>query len=84
MPDSGPKKQFLFFRRLPPPPAGEYGGLEKLMFDWFERIDYAKTEAIVVVTTGWKERFLKEAQLRHLPLIIVESPFDFFKDRGVF
>ncbi len=72
------KKQFMFFRRLPPLPQGEYGGLEKLMFDWFERIDYAAIEVVVVVTTGWKDRFLKEAQQRHLDLMVVEAPFDFF------
>jgi glycosyltransferase involved in cell wall biosynthesis len=73
------RKQFLFFRRIPAPPKGEYGGLEKLMFDWFERIDYAATEVVVVVTTGWKERFQKEAQQRGLPLTVEELPFDYFK-----
>lgn len=72
------KKQFLFFRRLPPYLQGEYGGLEKLMFDWFERIDYSKISVIVVVTKGWKERFLKEAQQRRLSLEVFELPFDYF------
>jgi len=74
---STPKEQFLFFRRLPPPPKGEYGGLEKLMFDWFERIDYTNTEVIAVVTTGWKERFLKEARQRQIPLIVEELTYDY-------
>lgn len=73
-----PKRQFLFFRRLPPMPKGEWGGLEKLMFDWFERIDYGTIEVIVVVTTGWKERCLQEAHERNLPLSVLEMPFDFF------
>ncbi len=78
MKTNAPIKQFLFFRRLPPHPKGEWGGLEKLMFDWFERIDHAQTDVVVIVTTGWKERFLQEARQRGLPLKVEEQPFDYF------
>jgi len=73
------KKQFLFFRRLPPPPKGEFGGLEKLMFDWFERVDYNTSEVVLVVTKGWGERFKSEADQRQLSLKVEELPFDYFK-----
>ena len=48
------------------------------MLDWFEKIDFTAADVILVVTIGWKERFLQEAHKRHLPLTVVESPFDFF------
>lgn len=72
-----PKKTFFFLRRLPMPPEGEWGGLERLMFDWFERIDYARTNVFVGVTPGWKQRFQEEAQKLTLPLNVVELKFNF-------
>ena len=71
------KKTFMFFRRLPPMPEGEWGGLEKLMFDWFERIDYEKADVYVVVTKGWGHRFEEEARKYKIPLNVIELPFDF-------
>ena len=68
-------KYYLFIRRLPPLPKGEWGGLEKLMFDWFERVDYRTNHVTVAVTTGWKERFLVEAQKRNITIDILELPF---------
>jgi glycosyltransferase involved in cell wall biosynthesis len=75
------KKTFIFFRRLPTPPEGEWGGLEELMFDWFERIDYKKCNVYVGVTKGWKERFSREAQKYNIPLTVIELPFGF--DEGI-
>ncbi|MBF0503857.1 MAG: glycosyltransferase [Candidatus Omnitrophica bacterium] len=49
------------------------------MFDWFERIDYGTSDVIIIVTTGWNERFLKEARQRCLPIKVEELPFDYFK-----
>lgn len=73
------RRQFMFFRRLPMPPEGEWGGLEKLMFDWFERLRDTNCEVIVTVTTGWKDRFVKEAKDRSLSLVMEELPFNFFQ-----
>jgi glycosyltransferase involved in cell wall biosynthesis len=71
------KKTFMFFRRLPLMPEGEWGGLEKLMFDWFKRIDYEKTDVYVVVPQGWEHRFSEEALKYKIPVNIIELPFDF-------
>jgi glycosyltransferase involved in cell wall biosynthesis len=71
------KKTFVFLRRIPVPPEGEWGGLEKLMFDWFQRIDYYTSDVYLAVSRGWKRRFLEEAQKYNLPLNVVEIPFDF-------
>ena len=40
MPTSN-KKNFFFAAITSITLKGEWGGLEKLMFDWFERIDYS-------------------------------------------
>jgi len=69
------KKHFIFLRQLPPILKGEWGGLEKLMFDWLKRIDYQKADVTVVVTTGWQQRFQEEAKKYALPLNIIEFEF---------
>lgn len=60
---------------------GEWGGLEKLMFDWFERIDYQSVNVIVAVAQGWKGRFDEEAGKKNLSLQVVELPLK-FKERN--
>ncbi len=74
---SVPKKKFIFLRPLPPFPEGEWGGLEKLMFDVLERVDYKTNDVYVGVTKGWKPRFEEEARHKSLPLTVLEWPFDF-------
>ncbi len=71
------KKTFVFFRRLPPMPQGEWGGLERLMLDWFYRVDTTQAKIILVVTPDWKERFSQEATKRNIDLNVVACPFSF-------
>jgi glycosyltransferase involved in cell wall biosynthesis len=70
-----PIKTFLFLRWLPS--DGEWGGMEKLMLEWFERIDYNQAKVTLAVTPGWKERFESEIKKKKLLVSVIEFPFEF-------
>ena len=77
-------QHFLFVRRLPPLPQGEWGGMEKLMLDWFERVDTRNAKITLVVTADWVKRFREEAARRNIELQVVEISFEFpvrFRER---
>jgi glycosyltransferase involved in cell wall biosynthesis/GT2 family glycosyltransferase len=67
------KKHLVLLRRLPLPPKGEWGGMERLMLDWLGRINYENCRVTLAVTPWWKERFQKE--VKGLPVMVVEFPF---------
>jgi glycosyltransferase involved in cell wall biosynthesis len=65
----------VFLRRLPPNDV--WGGLEKLMVDWFERIDYQNCRVTLGVTPGGKNLFGPHITAKGLPVEILEFPWDF-------
>lgn len=67
------QKHIVFFRLMPP--VIVWGGLEKLMLEWFERIDYSKCRATLVVSTGGGEIYSKYIAAKNLPVKVVEFPF---------
>ena len=70
-------KHCVLLRKMPPPPEGEWGGMERLMLDWLERVNYAHCRITIAVTPGWKLRFEKELALKALPVAVIEIPFSF-------
>src|SRR5436853_613291 len=68
-------KHFVFLRRLPR--VLLWGGLEKLMMEWFERIDYTQCRVTLAITPGGKELFGEHIIKKGLPIEIVEFPMDF-------
>lgn len=52
-----------------------WGGLEKLMFEWFERIDYRQCQVTLVIPGGWKKLFESKLQERNIPVAVIELPF---------
>jgi glycosyltransferase involved in cell wall biosynthesis len=75
---------FVFMRLMPP--VIVWGGLEKLMLEWFERIDYGRCRATLVVSTGGKKIFDEHLAQKDLPVHVVEFPFrvDFKYTDGFF
>lgn len=67
------KNHYVFFRSLPP--VMVWGGLEKLMLEWFERIDLSKCRVTLVVSTGWGELYEKHIRDNGLTVDVVEFPF---------
>lgn len=65
---------FVFFRN--PPSSQVWGGLEKLVCEWFERIDYDQCKVTFVVSHGWKETYKKVFESKKLPIDILEVNFD--------
>ena len=59
------------------PPAMPWGGLENLMLDWFERIDYRRCCVTLAVTPEGKELYSKQFLAKGINIEIVEFPFDF-------
>lgn len=66
-------KHVVFFRLMPP--VIVWGGLEKLMLEWFERIDYTKCRATLVISMGGGEIYSKHIAAKNLPIRVVEFPF---------
>ncbi len=64
---------FVFLRLMPP--VIVWGGLEKLMLEWFERIDYTRCRVTLVVSTGGGEIYAKHLKEKDLTVDIVEFPF---------
>lgn len=71
------KKHVVLLRRLPPPPKGEWGGMERLIIDWLEHADYSCCQITIAVAPGWKSKFDSEIAARSLPVRVVEFPFSF-------
>jgi glycosyltransferase involved in cell wall biosynthesis len=63
----------VFVRQMPP--VIVWGGLEKLMLDWFEHIDFAQCRATLVVSTGGGEAYAAHIKAKNLPVEIIEFPF---------
>lgn len=63
-----------------------WGGLEKLMLEWFERIDLSKCRVTLVVSTGGGEIYRKHIKDKGLTVDVVEFPFrtDFKYTDGFF
>lgn len=68
-------KHYVFLRRLPR--VLPWGGLEKLMMEWFERIDYKNCRVTLAITPGGKELFGPRLAAKGLPIEIIEFPWDF-------
>ncbi len=67
-------KHLVFLRRLPR--AVVWGGLERIVQDWFERIDYSSCRVTLVVTSkAWLEIFQRHFDEKKLPVEIKEFPF---------
>lgn len=68
-------KHIVFLRRLPNTVV--WGGLEKLILEWFERVDYKTCRITLVVTPGWKSIFGKHFTEKKIPVEIIEFSFNF-------
>lgn len=68
------KKHYLFIRRLPD--SLPWGGLELLMLDWFERINYAECEVTLLITPGGKALFSERFSSHALEINIIEYPLN--------
>lgn len=66
---------YIFMRRMPATIV--WGGLEKLMLEWFERIDYRGCRVTLVVSKGGGEIYSKYIRSRNLPIEVVDFPFQF-------
>jgi glycosyltransferase involved in cell wall biosynthesis len=64
---------FVFMRLMPP--VIVWGGLEKLMLEWCERIDYGRCRVTLVVSKGGGEIYARHFKEKNLPVDIVEFPF---------
>jgi glycosyltransferase involved in cell wall biosynthesis len=71
---STPHKPNIIFMRLMPPVI-VWGGLEKLMLEWFERLDYTQCSATLIVQTGGGEIYTRYLKTKNLPVSVVEFPF---------
>ncbi len=63
----------VFVRRMPATIV--WGGLEKLMAEWFERIDYSKCKVTLVVSPGGADVYAQH--LKGLPIDIIDFDFNF-------
>jgi len=71
-------KHIVFLRR--PPETLVWGGLEKIMLDWFERIDYSKCKVTLCISSPlWKEFFRRCFSEKKLPIEIVETNFNLYE-----
>ncbi|MBF0511926.1 MAG: glycosyltransferase [Candidatus Omnitrophica bacterium] len=68
------KKHFVFLRN--PPKELVWGGLEKLVCEWFEHINYKQCRVSFVVGPGWRETYVKAFAARNLSIHVVETNLD--------
>jgi glycosyltransferase involved in cell wall biosynthesis len=78
MPNDHKFKHIIFLRNPEENPA--WGGLEKLMFEWFERIDYNEYQVTLSVTKKWVGIFKEKLSEKNLPVQVVDLPFEPKKD----
>lgn len=64
----------IVFMRLMPPVV-IWGGLEKLMLEWFERLDFTRCRATLIVSTGGGDIYCQYIAAKKLPIDVVEFPF---------
>ncbi len=57
------------------PPSIVWGGLEKLMLEWFEHIDFNRCRVTLVVSTGGGAIYREHIKASHLPVEVIEFPF---------
>ncbi len=67
------KFHFVLLRR--PPEFPTWGGLEKLMLEWLERVDYNHCRVTLVISPGWKEFVTAKFVEKKLPVNVEEFPF---------
>ena len=70
---STPVPHFIFIRRLPDKLM--WGGLEKVMMDWFERIDYDQCSVSLIVSKGGGDLYVQHIKALNLPIAVIEFPF---------
>ncbi len=68
-------RHYLFLRRLSP--SGGYGGCERVLLDWFEKIEYEKFNVTLAVSKGKKDIFWERIRELKLSVKTIEFPFDF-------
>ena len=66
-------KHIVFLRNPEEPPV--WGGLEKLMLDWFKRIDYDQHKVTLAISRKWVEIFEKKIQNENVPIKVVALPY---------
>src|SRR6185503_16837632 len=71
---SSKNKHVIFVRNPEEEPI--WGGLEKLMLEWFERIDYTQCRATLAVSRNWVQIFKEKLNEKNVPLEVMELPFE--------
>ncbi len=56
-----------------------WGGLERLMMDWFERIDYSACRVTLAISKGGRTLFEEQFKKSGLPIAIKEIEFDLYE-----
>ncbi len=71
-----PKLKHIVFLRNPEE-APIWGGLEKLMLDWFERMDYSQCKVTLAISNDWISLFETKLQAKNIPVKVVELPLEY-------
>ncbi|MBL8013010.1 MAG: glycosyltransferase family 4 protein [Candidatus Omnitrophica bacterium] len=74
--NQSPKSQqphFVFLRLMPP--VVIWGGLEKLMLEWFERIDTSQCRATLIVSNQGGDIYRNHIKTKKLDIDVIEFPF---------
>ncbi len=66
-------KHIVFLRNPEEPPA--WGGLEKLMLDWFKRIDYNGCTVTLAVSSHWVRSFEQKLKDEKIPVNVIALPY---------
>ena len=74
-------KHIVFLRNAPHGVA--WGGLEKLLMEWFERIDYSQYKVSLSMPHQWLEVFKKKFEAKNLPVDLVEWPGGLEKEHSL-
>lgn len=69
---SSETKHFVFLRN--PDEAPAWGGLEKLMLECFERVDYSRCSVTLAISKSWVDLFSGKLKARGIPVNVVELP----------
>ncbi len=68
------QKHIVFFRNPEEEPC--WGGLEKLMMDWFEHIDYTQCKVTLAISPHWRNNFNDKFIKNGLPVNVIELPLE--------
>jgi glycosyltransferase involved in cell wall biosynthesis len=71
----GQIKHYVFVRRMPQTIV--WGGLEKLLLEWLERINYQECQVTLAVTPAGKALFEPHFAAKNLPVEVVEFSLNF-------